>query len=324
MDAPGLRELAAAQAWAFSRRQALSCGFSVVDVERLLRQGQWRRLTSAGYVETETWHGLTAAERHLALVSARLLVLQPGWHAARRSAVVAHRLPFLGKLPVRAQLLRPASGRTRAESRHECVADLPLCDRTTALGLAVTTMARTVIDIARRESLASALVVADAALRRGVTTTDLVQVAHACARWPGGRQGLLVANLADGLAESPLESISRAAWYLGGLPMPDLQVEIWLGGRFVARVDMLSGNTIGEADGRGKYAGVDDLLAEKRREQQLRDLGFEVVRWDWAAALRGGEPFASRIRAAIERGERLRVDPRVRLVRTSLARPQAA
>lgn len=36
---------------------------------------------------------------------------------------------------------------------------------------------------------------------------------------------------------------------------------------------------VGEADGASKYQTQQVMLAEKQREQYLRDLGFDIVRW---------------------------------------------
>lgn len=73
-----------------------------------------------------------------------------------------------------------------------------------------------------------------------------------------------------------------------GLVQPEQQVEIRDDlGRFVARVDFLFRelNLIVEFDGALKYAGADGreaLIAEKRREDALRRLGYRVVRLTWA------------------------------------------
>ena len=65
---------------------------------------------------------------------------------------------------------------------------------------------------------------------------------------------------------------------------------------------------MGEADGARKYDGraPDALLAEKRRQERLEELGFIVVRWGWDDAVRRPEATADRIRRAIARADRLR------------------
>jgi hypothetical protein len=112
------------------------------------------------------------------------------------------------------------------------------------------------------------------------------------ADWPGSRSAGRVTVFADGLAESVGESRGRVKIAAAGLPAPELQVEMCDDfGLVVARVDFLfrAMRTIGEFDGRIKYrlagAGSDleeVLWREKRREDALRALGYEVVRFTWA------------------------------------------
>ncbi|MDQ2782240.1 MAG: hypothetical protein M3Y26_06850, partial [Actinomycetota bacterium] len=55
-----------------------------------------------------------------------------------------------------------------------------------------------------------------------------------------------------------------------------------------------------EFDGRVKYTSQQDLWDEKRREDRIRALGWEVVRLTWADLRRPGV-VAARIEAAIAR-----------------------
>jgi hypothetical protein len=75
-----------------------------------------------------------------------------------------------------------------------------------------------------------------------------------------------------------------------GLPRPELQQEIFgPDGRLVARVDFRwkEYNTVGEFDGKIKYGRLlkpgqrieDVIFEEKVREDAVRDLGLQVVRW---------------------------------------------
>ncbi len=82
-------------------------------------------------------------------------------------------------------------------------------DVTAWFGVPVTTVARTVGDLARTDPPAG-LMAADAALRHGlVTTAELDRVLVGMAGWPGVRRARVVAGLASPLAESPLESLTR-------------------------------------------------------------------------------------------------------------------
>lgn len=309
-----------AQRFPFTRKAALDAGWTPVEIAARIRSGRWRRLVRGCYVLREVWDQLAGDDRHLCLVAGRLLQLKPEWHVAQGSAVLLHCLPHLGKAPAKPQLVCPPSSLlSKATSPHERLAALPRQDRAVVRGLRVTSLARTAVDRARSRPLREGVVIADGVLARGVARDELQEVLARCERWPGARRAAEVVALADGRSESVLESISRAGFHQAGLPAPEPQVEVWVDQDFVARVDFLweGAHTIGEADGRTKYASVDDLLAEKRRELQLRELGFEVVRWDWDDAFRHGTLLAEKTRRALARGARLTIDPAVRFVRTA-------
>jgi hypothetical protein len=77
------------------------------------------------------------------------------------------------------------------------------------------------------------------------------------------------------------------------------------GGRVRARVDMLVGRVVGEADGAGKYDEPGALFAEKQREDWLRDAHrVEVVRWVPVEmrSSRGRAEVAARFARAAARG----------------------
>ncbi len=180
----------------------------------------------------------------------------------------------------------------------------------------MTSLCRTAVDVARTSSLVAGLVVADAVLHRGAPREELEAVAAEHDGYPGAPSVRRVVAAANGLAESPFESLSRGRMLELDLPAPELQVEVWLSGRFVARVDFLwrQHNLFGEADGRSKYTSLDAFYAEKLREQALEDLGFEVVRWDWETAWAREQQLAATIRRGLARGRLNTLAPGVRLV----------
>ena len=220
------------------------------------------------------------------------------------TAAAVHGLPFLGRLPARARLSlprevgeRPREDRPRSwlPDDHVVVVD----------GTVVTTLARTVVDIARTRPFPFAVVTADAALSRGCTRRELEETLAQCRRFPGTRSARRVLAFADARSESPLESLGRARFDEEGLPTPDLQVE--LGDiEHRIRVDHLfrDQRTVGEADGLGKYDDIAVLRAEKLREDALRDQGLEVVRYVWDEALRRPTAMAARFRRAFLRASR--------------------
>lgn len=170
----------------------------------------------------------------------------------------------------------------------------------------MTSIARTVVDLARSEDAAWALAAADAALHRGVDIDELHSLLEDNPRRPGNRAARQRLLMADGRAESPGESISRFNMAMAGLPEPVLQQEFTLPGGSLVRTDFWwpQFRLVGEFDGLVKYGeefaagGVDALVREKAREDGLRGLGLFVVRWGWRVAL-NRQLLAATIRGAM-------------------------
>ncbi|HXL91585.1 MAG TPA: hypothetical protein VN969_21775 [Streptosporangiaceae bacterium] len=158
---------------------------------------------------------------------------------------------------------------------------------TKVLGVPVTTVARTVVDIARSTVFRGGVVIADASLRlRKTTKGDLNTVLDECTHWPGVDQARRVISFSDGLSESPLESCARVTFEERGLEPPELQVVLETsGGDF--RVDFYwrKYRTIAEADGLMKYRDRDDgprrAVAQLQRDQLLRETSRDVVHFTW-------------------------------------------
>ena len=180
-------------------------------------------------------------------------------------------------------------------------AELPDNHVTREYGTSVTTTARTVVDLAREVPFIEAVVAADSALRtRKTTKEELLDVCHACSRWPGMTQARRAVVFSNGLAESVLESCARVIFDAHGLDAPDIQVTI-RGPGFVFRADFCweKCKTIAEADGLGKYTGGEDMLAQFRRDRLLRDAGYKVVHFTWRELFESPEVVIVRIRKAM-------------------------
>lgn len=112
-------------------------------------------------------------------------------------------------------------------------------------------------------------------------------------------------------AESALESLSRLRFLQRGLLPTAIQPVIRSHGRFVARADFGFGNragvptVLGEADGRSAHNQPGMRLQDSRREERLRLLGFEVVRWDWAELAQDPDAIVARIRAFLALADRV-------------------
>ena len=154
------------------------------------------------------------------------------------------------------------------------------------------------LDLCRTVPIEQAVAAGDRALAFGLARAVLED---RWPRWLGGRtrQARRALALLDPRSESAGESVSRVRLHEAGLPAPEPQHEIYgEDGRFVARVDFCwkEKRTIGEFDGKIKYGrslkpgqSIEDVLfEEKRREDALRDLGWQIVRWLWADLYRPG------------------------------------
>jgi hypothetical protein len=210
------------------------------------------------------------------------------------SAAALHGLPLWG-MPLRlVHITRRPPARSDVDTRLRSHAARLADQDVVRLGsLPVTSLARTVVDLARSMPFAVALAAADAALRSmRVTRDDLRAVLDGGAGTRGARAARRVVDLADQRSESVGESRSRAVMHQLGLVLPDLQVEVHRsGGELVGRCDFgwRDARVLGEFDGRIKYGRLlrpgqdpgDAVFEEKRREDALRDERWGMVRWVW-------------------------------------------
>ena len=203
--------------------------------------------------------------------------------AAHGTAAELHALDRLGRASGAVRLLKPSGGAWRDSDASVGVAQLPTHHVTKVGGVPATSMARTVVDLGRRGTLVSSVVLADSALRRGCKPADLKQVLADCRDWPGHAKAAAAVALASPLAESVLESVSRVVFARQGLPAPELQASISDADGFIGRVDFLwrDQRVVGESDGMSKYRDIVDVHLEKLRQERLEYAGFTVVRWTW-------------------------------------------
>lgn len=115
---------------------------------------------------------------------------------------------------------------TRA-ARYTFSGDLSEKEITRWFGVPVTTVARTLVDLARHDRR-DGLMAADAALRARLTVpAQIAHVVDRAAGWPGIPQARDVLALADPLSESALESLTRLILHDDGFLAPRLQR--WIG-----------------------------------------------------------------------------------------------
>ena len=182
-------------------------------------------------------------------------------------------------------------------------------ERTTAEDLALTTAARTFVDLAATLSRVDLIVLGDAALRRRKAT--LAQLA-AAVESAHGRRGVVAARAALPLLEprtdSPAETRTRLILVDAGFGRPRANVDLSdADGQWIARPDLVydEARVVFEYDGESHFATLDARRNTVARNELLRDLGWEVVVVT-ALDLRRPEVLIRRAAEAFERAGRRR------------------
>ncbi len=288
--------------------ELLASGMPRWRLRSLVRSGALVHISRGVYAGAVPLAGLAhePAGKHALWAAASFLTL-PGTVASHHTAARIHGIDLLGKLPAAVIVTRPlGTGGSRSARAGVIVhnAALPADQVTAWQGIPVTSVARTVVDLARTSSFRAGVVAADSALyTRQTSERELRSVLAGCSRWPGVRQARRVVAFSDPRAESVLESISRVAFRDQRLPDPDLQVWVGDDGVVIGRVDFLwrQYRTIGEADGAAKYTNPARAMAQLRRDAELRAAGFEVVHFTWEEITHVPARVAAAIRAAFGR-----------------------
>lgn len=286
-------------------------GLTDAQIRALIRSGDLIRMRRGLYA-TRAWaaSGEGDEARAHALVACAVLCNLPG------TAVVSHhsaaRIYGMEMLhppgPEIVAVTVPPGTRSDTARRSNLVrhrATLPDAHIRKVRGIPLTTPARTVIDIARNDRFMEGVVVADSALRKELThTAQLVDILDTCARWSGATTARRVAEFADRVPESVLESCSRVVFHQHGLKPPVPQY--WVpGARYRADFCWPDCKVIAECDGLGKYADPKKIGAQIKRDNELRRLGYEVVHFTWEELFRDPERVVKDILDAM-RKQRLR------------------
>jgi len=251
-------------------------------VRGLVRSGQLVRLRRGvlvGSCSLERAKG-DVRLRHRLLLRAQLLTF-PDSVASHESAAIESALPLFS-VPAEPRLTRVA-GAWRGGDVRLRIAPLPDLHVFEQGGIRLTTLPRTAVDLARTLPFVESVVAVDV-VRRTCTAEQLRDVLDECAQWFDVGKARLAIDFADPRSESALESISRATFHERGVPRPRIQAEARGASGRRYRTDFLweEWRLIGEADGAEKYVDRASLLAEKRREDDLREAGYGFVRWTYA------------------------------------------
>lgn len=295
----------------------LEVGISRRGIQQLCADGVLTSIRRGVYVTAECWRNAGADERYRLLVRATVLVAERPPVLSHQSAAVLHGLPIIGPWPARVHTSTPDAGggsSTRAIISHR---GAPPAAPQVIDGCQVTSLARTLVDVAATSSMLVAVTMLDHALRTELECAERDQARRGDLTKAPARQPLTTADLYRELAEvnprtgryqaeraiafanplsaNPGETLSRVRIFQLGFEAPELQVcfpDI-LGRN--AYVDFWWGRVrkIGEFDGFLKYGAgaVGDrdpgtvVWQEKQREDALRARVRSFDRWGWELAL---------------------------------------
>ncbi|MBF0672789.1 MAG: hypothetical protein IR160_09415 [Salinibacterium sp.] len=290
-------------------RNALATG-SANLLRSGIRSGEYVRVRPGAYVAREDREGASDDE----LYRQRMLAAAA---SARRPLVFSHDsaanmwgLPGVGAWPPRVHLLAPrdTGGRSHGDIQRHCLGDDP--HAVVIDGIRVTSLARTLVDVACTSTFMRAVAMIDSGLRmprsgetrwnlgRAHTTSDeLRAVLNGLLPYPGSAKAFKAIEFGDGLSGSALESVSRVQMHLLGVPAPELQVAFSDADGHIGDADFYWRHLdlIGESDGKAKYAGREAspsgksaeqvLWEEKQREDRMRAVTSGFLRWDWSTAI---------------------------------------
>ena len=296
------------QSGLFTAAQVRAAGYTDSERRARIKSGRWVALRRGIYAEREVVDNTRSNPyaRHQLEVQAALLAVGRPSFASHTSACITWSLGLVTPPPFAVTLTCPDGETHTGRGLRIRVSDLAADERATASGTPVTTLGRTVFDTARQLSFREAVPIADQALRTGqLTTEELEMLLKRYHTWLGVGRASRVIGFADGRSESVGESLARVFYAEEGLPSPDLQVEFSDHQGLIGRTDFYwrQYRTIGEFDGRIKYAADGAVLyAEKRREDRLRTHD-EVVRFGHVDITRRRQELRQRLQAAFARGQ---------------------
>jgi very-short-patch-repair endonuclease len=292
--------------------ELLALGVSKDQLRWWARNGQVTALARGVYSPTAWLKKMADDPRRMhAIAVGAMIKRNPGLVASHESAAYLHGIDLL--LPTTAAMPRVTLTRSSKERNHSLVggalvrfAKLPDDHVTTALGVPVTSIARTVMDIARTTGFMEGVVAADSALRtHAVVKVEFAIILEDCAQWKGVVRARSVLDFSDSRSESALESVARVRFAQFRIRPPGLQVNISGTQGFIGRADFCweEYRTIAEADGALKYEeqGRERARAQLARDERFHDAGWGTFHFTWREIYHEPAPTIDRLRRTFAR-----------------------
>ncbi|GAA1785572.1 hypothetical protein [Leucobacter iarius] len=290
-----------------STERLLHEGWTFASLRRERIAGRLFRVSHGVYTRLDTWNSWVPERQLLARVLALAPRQGPNAVWSGTSAAVLHGLPLYRPHDPRAEII--LVGARSAENSalvRRSRARIHSFEITEVEGIRVTTLDRTVTDLARLHRPELALAAADAALRALIPAASYSAAesgphAHECRdRWlarlsdstdrRGVDRAAKLLRITDCGAESVAESVSRYRLITLGYDVrTQIRVAAPGGGDYRVDFELLDVGVLGEVDGRQKYTNPDlrdgrsadeALYDEKRREDWIRGrTAKRLIRW---------------------------------------------
>lgn len=283
----------------FTARDALEVGVTKRRLQTMVARGWCERLARGVYRVSGS---PVTAEQALAAAVAQ-----------REGSVLSHQAAaWVWSLPGFRSAAAVITVERRGNQRHDhgwvrTTGWLPPAHTTMARSLPVTTVARTIFDIAGIAPVGRTSRALDHAVSRRLCTLEEVRDVHELMARRGRRGTVVLRTLLDERSagwvppSSELERRARAVFRAGGLPEPEYEVDLgddsWIG-----RVDCLwrEARLVVELDGRAYHDGRTARDADRRRDNRLMAQGWRVLRFTWDDLAERPDEVVRLIRRALE------------------------
>jgi very-short-patch-repair endonuclease len=279
-----------------------------VDPDQLLialRSGRLRRVQRGVYIPRNL--------ELLPVTAARAAILSSGIPkavASHETAARVHGLALPGGRRREHVTVQPEKRRKDRKDLKFHIRGIALGDTISFDGIPVTTVQRTLLDLACLLDRLPAVWAIDEALRQRRCTREAI--GQALAMWRGGtgsRSARIRLAESDGLSESILETAARLTLADARLPPPVAQFEVHApDGRLIARLDHAYPfqRVALEYDGRSVHEAPTALYRDRDRQNVLVALGWTVLRFTWWDVVEDPARFAQAVAGVLtERGARL-------------------
>lgn len=299
-EARAAAQVAAMQHGVLRRDQAIGAGLTARQIDRARENGTWRDVFPSVYRvhgAAETWLGSLHAAGLWAGANrreaTRLYQERPGrqvgdhvYAISHHAAAALHGFSRYPEGPLELTVTRAVRSPPSLQV-HRVDVLLPEKDVVDVDGLSVTSIPRTLVDLAMAEADEDVRASVEQALsRRWMKLEELEKAIRRAGRRPGVTfLKALVKEYrgGDGPAESELESRVFELFEQAGLPRPLRQQRVRVGGQR-RRLDFLIPGTrvVIEADGYAHHSSPEAFEEDRQRTNALLARGFKVLHWTWA------------------------------------------